>query len=171
MKSLFFISIVSCLPLLAAESNSVSNCKNNCSSNNFVKQETHLSIESEEKKISGTLQNGTLRQIADQNNPRSYKIENGKKIILHNKKGRRTGIAKSYKNIDGTTSIFIRDCNGNKVGKARTYFLKNGLKKTVLRDKNNNKIGSISKVGGHTVYRNAKGKRVSRRKARSLGLR
>ena len=90
---------------------------------------------------------------------------------MHNKSGQRTGIAKSYKNIDGTTSTIIRNKKGNKGGKARTYYLKNGIKKTVLRDDNDNKIGSISKVGGHTVYRDSKGKRLTRKKARKLGFR
>jgi|GEM_PF-3007358 len=165
MKKIFFISFFICLSAFAAESNNVFNCKSNCSSNASFEEEL------KPKEISPALQNGALRQIADRDNPRTYETEYGKKTVLLSKKGRRTGTVKSYEIADGITKAIVRDRNGKKVGKAKTYNMENGLNKTVLRDENGNKIGSISKAGGHTVYRDANGKRVSRREARKLGLR
>ncbi len=60
--------------------------------------------------------------------------------------------------------------HGKTVGKVKTHKTSIGVKST-LYDENNNKIGSVHRVGNNTVYRDANGKRLSRREAKRRGLR
>ena len=60
--------------------------------------------------------------------------------------------------------------HGKAVGKVKTHKTSIGVKST-LYDENNNKIGSVHRVGNNTVYRDANGKRLSRREAKRRGLR
>ena len=60
--------------------------------------------------------------------------------------------------------------HGKTVGKVKTHKTSIGVK-SVLYDANDNEIGSVHRVGNNTVYRDANGKRLTRREAKKLGLR
>ena len=60
--------------------------------------------------------------------------------------------------------------HGKTVGKVKTHKTSVGVK-SVLYDANDNEIGSVHRVGNNTVYRDANGKRLTRREAKKRGLR
>ena len=154
-KQLFLILLVSPLVSLAvSETNTI--CK---STNSIEVLESEIEVSEsqvEEKPINKALLDGTLRKKADQHYHR----------LCGDDASPANGKCKTLKTHARST---IRD-KGKKVGVVKTHKTAIGVK-SELYDNDGDKIGSVHKVGVNKVYRDADGKRISRRKAKKLGLR
>jgi len=103
--------------------------------------------------------------VADDAVPQGLKGELKKKSYTHSQQMKGSSCAP----YTTCRSSKIRS-HGKTVGKVKTHKTSIGVKST-LYDENDNKIGSVHRVGNNTVYRDANGKRLSRREAKRRGLR